>query len=126
MIAVWGFAPAITEPGVLASLIRNSKPIDQYIAELKAQYPFAFARTNRSDVPNPNVSWFANHDQGPTVPGTPATPQPHDPTEGGSVGPEIPDVPLGAPQINPDPGIEQHPHKAIPLPPMEPPTDDAT
>lgn len=56
--------------------------------------------------------------QSPTVPGTPATPQPDDPTEGGSVGPETPDVPLGAPQTNPDPGVEQYPHKAIPLPPI--------
>src|SRR5436190_13210386 len=50
--------------------------------------------------------------QSPTVPGTPATPQPKDATEGGSKAPEHPGTPTGAPQKDPDPGIEQQPHKA--------------
>jgi hypothetical protein len=60
------------------------------------------------------------HDQGPTVPGTPATPQPDDPFDGGSKGPEIPGVPLGDQQPEPDHGIEQFPHKAPALPPVIP------
>lgn len=50
--------------------------------------------------------------QSPTVPGTPATPQPTDPGEGGSKGVENPATPKGVPQKDPDPGIEQQPHKA--------------
>lgn len=47
------------------------------------------------------------------APITEATPQPRVPEEGGSVGP-MTSVPTGAP-IHPDPGIEQHPHRAVPL-----------
>lgn len=112
MIAIWGFAPAITEPGVLMNLIRNSKPIDQYVAELKQRMPFAFAP---DQPPTPNEPG-----QSPTVPGTPATPQPKDPTEGGSVGPEHSETPLGTPQKNPDPGLKPFPTKGPALPPVVP------
>lgn len=75
-------------------------------------YPVAFAPEQPGTPNEPG--------QAPTIPGTPATPQPADPTEGGSVGPAIPGVPLGEPQKNPDPGIEQHPHRAPQSPPIIP------
>lgn len=97
MIAIWGFAPAIAEPGVFV---------------LPVGHPLVLAPEQPGTPNEPG--------QAPSVPGTPATPQPVDPTEGGSVGPAIPGVPLGAPQKNPDPGIEQHPHKGPGLPPVVP------
>lgn len=52
---------------------------------------------------------------------TPPTRQPLTPDEGGSRGPEDPSkLPPVAPCELPDPGIEQHPHRAPPLPPKDP------
>jgi hypothetical protein len=46
MIAPLG-APCIGEPGVLLRLINNSKPLDQYIAEVKEKYPVSFRHSER-------------------------------------------------------------------------------
>lgn len=51
---------------------------------------------------------------------TPPTRQPRSPYEGGSVGPEDPTkLPPIPPTQLPDPGIEQHPHRAPQIPPKE-------
>jgi len=60
----------------------------------------------------------------PTDPSTPETPQPRNPYEGGSVGPTE-GMPGGEPQKNPDPGIEQHPHRAPKHPPVRPDENDS-